>query len=69
MMSSNVVLPIEGNLDQVHHAFACVKKFHNTKLVLNPSNYVLCESLFEKRDCASSEFGHLLEEKKELYLT
>ena len=66
MMSSHLALPREGHLNQVYHIFGYLKKYHNTELVFDPSDPVVDESAFERRDWASSEFGHLLEEKKEL---
>ena len=34
-------------------------------MVLDPSDHVVCESAFERKDWASSKFGNLLEERKE----
>ena len=66
MMSSHIVLPREGHLEQVHHIFSYLKKYHNTELVFDPSEPEIEGSMFERRDWASSEFGHVLEEGKEL---
>ena len=59
MMSSHLALPREGHLEQVLHIFAYLKKYHNTELVHDPSNSVVDENVFERRDWASSEFGHV----------
>ena len=59
MMSSQLALPREGHLEQVLHIFAHLKKYHNTELVYDPSDPIIDESLFEAKDWASSEFGHL----------
>ena len=59
MMSSHLVLPREGHLEQVLHIFAYLRKYHNTELVYDPSDPVIDESLYEAKDWASSEFGHL----------
>ena len=63
MMSSHLALSREGHLEQVLHMFAYLKKYHNTELVYDPSDPVVDEIDFERRDWASSEFGH--EEGKE----
>ena len=54
MMSSH--LPREGHLKQVLHIFAYLKKYHNTELVYDPSDPVVDEKYFERRDWASAEF-------------
>ena len=59
MMSSHLALPREGHLEQVLHIFAYLKKYHNTELVYYPSDPVVDENDFERRDWASSEFGHV----------
>jgi len=59
MMSSHLALPREGHLEQVLHIFAYLKKYHNTEMVFDPSDPVVDESQFERRDWATSEFGHL----------
>ena len=58
-MSSHLVLPREGHLQQVLHIFAHLKKYHNTEMVFDPSDPVIDESVFELKDWTSSEFGHL----------
>jgi hypothetical protein len=59
MMSSHLVLPRVGHLEQVFHIFAHLKKYHNTEIVYNPSDPVIDEAQFDAKDWASSEFGHL----------
>ena len=61
MMSSHLVLPRTGHLDQLFHIFAYLKKNHNSELVFDPSDPNLDMGLFERRDWASSEFGHLVD--------
>ena len=39
--------------------FSYLKRFHNTELVYDPSDPVVDEGQFQRRDWASSEFGHL----------
>ena len=65
MLSSHLALPREGHLEQVLHIFAYLKKYHNTELVCDPSDLVVDENDFERRDWASSEFGHV-EGKEEI---
>ena len=64
MMSSHLTLPRECHLEQVLHIFSYLKKYHNTELVYDLSDPVVDENDFERRDWASSEFGHV-EEKEE----
>ena len=59
MMSSHMALPSEGHLEQVLYIFAYPKKYHNTELVYDPHDPVVDENDFERRDWASSEFGHV----------
>ena len=66
MMSSNLALSMLGHLNQVYHIFGYLRKPHNTELVFDPSDHIVDQSEFERRDWASSKFGHLLEERKEL---
>ena len=59
MMSSHLALPRQGHFAQVLHIFAHLKKYHNTKMVFDPSDPVVDMADFELKDWASSEFGHL----------
>ena len=59
MMSSHLALPREGHLAQLFHIFAHLKKYHNTEMVFDPSDPVVDEAAFERRDWTSSEFGHV----------
>jgi hypothetical protein len=59
MMSSHLVLPRVGHLEQVFHIFAHLKKYHNTEIVYDPSDPVIDEAQFDAKEWASSEFGHL----------
>jgi hypothetical protein len=60
MVSSHLVLPREGHLEQVFHIFAHLKTYHNTEAVYDPSDPVIDEARFDAKDWASSEFGHLV---------
>ena len=51
------ILPREGHLEQVLHIFAYLKKYHNTELVYDPSDPVVDENDFERRDWESSELA------------
>jgi hypothetical protein len=44
---------------RVCEVFAYLKKYHNTKMVYDPSDSCIDESAFELKDWTSSEFGHL----------
>ena len=58
-MSSHMAMPREGHLEQVLHIFAHLKKYHNTEMVYDPSDPVIDESQYERKDWTSSEFGHI----------
>ena len=47
MMSSHLVMPRKGHLDQVLHIFAYLCKYHNTELVYDPSEVVVEYDVFE----------------------
>ena len=44
MLSSHMAMPREGHLEQIFHIFAYLNKYHNTELVLDPSDPVIDES-------------------------
>ena len=47
MMSSHLVMPRKGHLDQVLHIFVSLCKYHNTELVYDPSDPVVEQDVFE----------------------
>jgi hypothetical protein len=59
VMSSRLVLPREGHLEQVFHISAHLKKYHSTEVVYDPSDQVIDEAQFDAKDWAASEFGQL----------
>ena len=59
MMSSHIAIPREGHLRELFHVFSYLKKYHNTKLVLNLSEPIIDNSMFERKDWTSIEFGHI----------
>ena len=63
MMSSHMALPREGHLTQLFHIFSYLSKYHNTEMVFDPSDPVINESKYQRRDWTSSEFGHLQRKK------
>ena len=65
MLSSHLALPRVGHLQQVIRIFAYLKKYHNAELVFDPSDPVIDEALFDRRDWSTSEFGHLDDGKRE----
>ena len=64
MMSSHMAIPREGQLKELFHIFAYLKKYHNTEIVFDPSDPVIDESKYQKQDWTSSEFGHLQGKRK-----
>ena len=59
MMSSHLVLPREGHLYHIFQIFIYLRKFHNTKMVFDPSTNFIDEALFERRGWAPSDFRHI----------
>ena len=66
MISSHLALPREKDLNQMHHTLSYLKKYHNVELVLGPLNPAVGTSEFERRDYASNEFKHILNEGIEM---
>jgi hypothetical protein len=64
MLSSHLALPRDGHLSQTFHIFAYLKKYHNTGMVFDPSDPVIDEADFERKDWMSSEFGHVSREEE-----
>jgi hypothetical protein len=64
MLLSHLTLPREGHLAQVFHIFAYLKKYHNTEMVFDPSDPIINEAEFERKDWTSSEFGHVSGEEE-----
>ena len=64
MMSSHMALPQEGHLDQVIHIFGYLNNHHNAELVFDPSDPVIDETKFERKDWTTSEFGHIQKKKR-----
>jgi hypothetical protein len=57
MMSSHLALPREGHLSQVLQIFSYLRKYHNSEMVFDPSDPVIDDTSFERKDWTSSEFG------------
>ena len=60
---SHLALPREGNLQQIFHMFAYLKRNHNSEMIFDPSDPVVDESLFEEQDWTATEFGLSLTEE------
>ena len=56
MLSSHLALPREGHLEQLLHIFAYLKKYHNTEMVLDPSDPVIDERSFERKDWSTAAY-------------
>ena len=56
MLSSYLASPRIGYLRQALQIFAYLKKHHNAVMVFDPSDPVIDELLFERKDWTSSEF-------------
>ena len=65
MMLSHLALPRKRHMEQVMQIFGYLKKYHNADLIFDPSDPMINEQDFERRDWASSKFGHV-EDKEEL---
>jgi hypothetical protein len=63
MLSSQLVLPREGHLEQVFHIFGYLKRHHNAEMVFDPSDPEMDYSQFERKDWSTSEFGMVQPEK------
>ena len=63
MLSSHLALPRERHLQQLFHMFAYLKRNHNSKMIFDPSDLVVDESLFEERDWTATAFGLSLTEE------
>ena len=59
MMSSHLYMPRQGNLLQVQHMFAYLKKNHNTEMVYGLSDQSIDEATFKRKDWNSIEFRHI----------
>jgi hypothetical protein len=57
VMSSHLVLPREGHLEQTLHIFAYLKKYHNSELVFDPTYPEIDKASFERQDWTATEFG------------
>ena len=59
MMSSHMALPKEGNIEQLIKVFTYIKTHQNAEICFEPSDPVVEESRFYRKDRTSSEFGHV----------
>ena len=54
MMSSCLVLPRAGHLEQLYHMFKYLKIHHNTEMVFDHSVSVVEQEMFEKVDWSNT---------------
>ena len=59
LMASHLALPRDGHMRAVLRIFGYLKSHHNAELVYDPSDILIDELKFERRDWTSSEFGHI----------
>ena len=59
LLSSHLALAREGHFKQVLQVFLYLQKYHNTELLHDPSDPIIDEGQFQRRDWTSSEFGHV----------
>ena len=59
-MSIHLTLFCEGHLEKLYHVFLYLNKYHNSELVLNPSDQVIDQAESERKYWTSSNFGHVL---------
>ena len=57
MLSSCMALPRVGHLEQVFHIFGYLKSYHNSEMVLDPTEPEINESLFQREDWSASVYG------------
>ena len=57
MLSSQLVLPREGHMEQLLNIFAYLKRNHNAEMIFDPCDPDIDFSEFERRDWSTSEFG------------
>ena len=64
-MSSHLALPRKGHMEQVMEFIWYLWNYHNAELVFDPSDALIDKQDFDRKDWASSEFGHV-EDKEDL---
>ena len=58
-ISLHLALEREGHLEAVLHIFAYLKKYHNTDIVFDPSDPMIDQDAFKRKDWTSSELVHI----------
>ena len=62
MLSSHLALPRQGHLNALFHIFTYLRSHHNSELVFDPTEPVIDENLFQRRDWSASEYGLKMQE-------
>ena len=52
-------MPREDHFNELFHIFAHLRNYHNIEMVFDPSDPVIDDSTYHKRDWTSSEFGKI----------
>ena len=65
MLSSHLVIPREGHMQEILHVFAYLKKHMNTEMVFDPSEPEIDMNSFQRQDWSYSIYSSPGEELKE----
>ena len=65
LLSSHLVLPREGHLDQLFHIFTYLKRHHIAGFVFDPSDPGLHLASLKQQDWSTSEMGFVGKEESE----
>ena len=58
-MSIHLALPQQGHMEQLYHLFYYLNKYHNSELILDPSDKVIDQDEFERQYLTSGKFFHV----------
>ena len=58
-MSIHIALPKQGHMEQLYHLFSYLNKYHNSELILDPSDKVIDQDEFERQYLTSGKFFHV----------
>ena len=64
MIASRADFPREEKLEGLYIMLGCLKKYHNTELLINISDNLVGLIALDSKDYSFSKFGHALNEKR-----